>query len=739
MILRFLDEDAVCRVTPLVSRLWLRLSRTINPVRTVVTWHSSWSSDLLDMKLLALQDNAMYFRCFITERVVANHYKGRMLYRTLEHLQTKIREQELAAYSDDPNNNTRNHFKTGRNDQSFGTLCSLYLYFGQQALAVIDKFPFPSSLIKLSVVGVRSNQPLELNWIFDRCPFLEELYIEGHASSWSSVRLSWSKYDERCLGRLRALTLKSVHILRRNLEYLCSISPKLTDVKLVGVSTEMNQESQNGLYRSLKTLEMAPRSALLLPLSGVMPQRQLRQWLARTWHKWLDLSLYVPSTTLSLLQEVARCPSLLTSLELVPQSRLDSPSRRLGTLSDQILVYRRFHTLLCMSSSLIQLQHLRTTIFLEDIDLFGRRGFVDVDVGLGKATYLMPDATTTHPGIWLCRRLKSLRVEVHKGMETLHTSSVHSRIVFGYISRVCPYLEGLGIDIPYADSTASRRETSFYPQLSMKLQGGLCLLAKLDRLRRLRISSESGRWTFDCEDYDINWISCSSYHRMNRMFRHWTVSLWKKMRENETQQEQARLEFAKEEKVTEAGVKPEVATAPATTLTTAVAAVTESEPEQHGHFGDVDGWGAEMDLDNDEDENLGWFHHIDLWNTAMTAEPEIDGQDAAIQDVIDQPVALHTKVAEEEPEEEETEDKKPFTPELNPAECLPGVQQVLDDLQNLGLLRDVEVMIQWMELDNFHPLPKLKRLSLGFETLQRPKDEMQRLFPLSIGSHADYH
>ncbi|KAF9142667.1 hypothetical protein BG015_000711, partial [Linnemannia schmuckeri] len=470
MVLRFLDEDAVCRVTPLVSRLWLRLSRVIKPIRAVVVWHSSWSSDLLDMKLLALQDNAIYFRCFITERVVANHYKSRMLYRTLEYLQTKIREQELATYSDDQNNSTRSLFKTGRDDQPFGSLRSLYLYFGQQALAVIDKFPFPSSLSKLSVVGVRSNQPLELNWIFDRCPFLEELYIEGHASSWSSVRLSWNKYDGCCLCRLRTLTLKSAHICRKDLEYLCSISPKLTDVRLVGVSTEPNQESQDGLYRSLKTLEMASRSATLLPLSGVMPESQLRQWLASTWHKWLDLSLYAPSTTLSLLQEVARCPSLLTSFELVPQSRLGLPSRRLGTLSDQTLVYRRFHTLLCTSSSLIHLQHLRTTIILEDIDLFGRRGFADVEVGLGKASYPMPDATTIHPGIWLCRRLKSLRFEVHRGMETLHTSSVHSRIVFGYISRVCPHLESLELDVPYADSTASRHETSFYPQLSMKLQ-----------------------------------------------------------------------------------------------------------------------------------------------------------------------------------------------------------------------------------------------------------------------------
>ncbi|KAF9545714.1 hypothetical protein EC957_010577 [Mortierella hygrophila] len=737
MILRFLDEEAICRVTPLVSRLWLRLSRSIKPACIVVVWHSSWSSELLDMKLLALQDNATYFRCFITERFVAGHYKGRRLYGALECLQTRIREQELDVYSDDQNHNTRNHFKTGRNGKPFGTLRSLYLHFGPQALAAVDRFPFPSSLNKLSIIGVRSGQPLEMDWIFDRCPFLEELCIEGHASNWRSVRLSWNKHNERCLGRLRFLTLKSIHILRSDLEYLCSISPQLTDVKFFGVSTEPDHESQDGLYKSLQTLQMAPRSTSLLPLSGVMPQRQLKQWLAQSWYAWLNISLYVPSTTLSLLRELVHCPSQLTSLELVPQPRLGLPSRRLGTLSDQTLVYHQLHTLLCTSSSLVHLQRLRTVILLEDIDLFGRRGFVDEDVALDKATYPKTNNPTTHSGIWLCRRLKSLRVEVQREKESLVASSaVHSRIVFGYISGVCPYLESLEIDVPYADSTADILEATFYLRLSMKLQGGLCLLAKLDRLRRLRISSERGLWIFDCEDYEVNWISCSPYHRINRMFRHWTLSRWKKMREHEKQQEEARLEAAKEERVSESLTEPKVEVAQMARTTSTVVGAPEVNPAQHGHVGDVDGWNSAMNLGGDEDEAQSWFHHIGLWDSAMTTGPATASQDATDQNVIDHPAASDLEFVEADPEEDISERKGPFVPEPIPVECLPGVQQVLGDLQYLGLLRDVEVMIRWMQSDNFHPLPELKRLSLGFETLQRPKDEMRRLFPLSIDPHS---
>ncbi|KAF9089362.1 hypothetical protein BGX23_006750 [Mortierella sp. AD031] len=54
---------------------------------------------------------------------------------------------------------------------------------------------------------------------------------------------------------------------------------------------------------------------------------------------------------------------------------------------------------------------------------------------------------------------------------------------------------------------------------------------------------------------------------------------------------------------------------------------------------------------------------------------------------------------------------------------------VREGLQNLGLLQDVETMIRLMQRGTIHPLPELRRLSLGFATLQPPQDEIERLFP----------
>ncbi|KAF9085951.1 hypothetical protein BGX29_001682 [Mortierella sp. GBA35] len=72
---------------------------------------------------------------------------------------------------------------------------------------------------------------------------------------------------------------------------------------------------------------------------------------------------------------------------------------------------------------------------------------------------------------------------VHDTKEVEYESPVHSRILFGYISAVCPYLE------------------------------------------------------IDCEDYDLKWISC-----LDHMFRPWMPSLWKHKKLDEAKQEVARVE-----------------------------------------------------------------------------------------------------------------------------------------------------------------------------------------------------
>ncbi|KAF9336225.1 hypothetical protein BGZ91_010111 [Linnemannia elongata] len=55
--------------------------------------------------------------------------------------------------------------------------------------------------------------------------------------------------------------------------------------------------------------------------------------------------------------------------------------------------------------------------------------------------------------------------------------------------------------------------------------------------------------------------------------------------------------------------------------------------------------------------------------------------------------------------------------------------EILNQLQNLGLLLNVEETLQEMDTDkNFRPLPALEKLSFSLPIMRRPEDELRSLF-----------
>lgn len=103
--------------------------------------------------------------------------------------------------------------------------------------------------------------------------------------------------------------------------------------ELAGVSAGPNRKPHDGLHRSLKTLWMVPDFASLLPLSNVSSVQQ-NQWLARSWHAWMDLSLYTPLHNNHSYASGGLFPEHRTPLKLISQPRHGLPSRCLGPLSD---------------------------------------------------------------------------------------------------------------------------------------------------------------------------------------------------------------------------------------------------------------------------------------------------------------------------------------------------------------------------------------------------------------------
>ncbi|KAF9337250.1 hypothetical protein BG006_005650 [Podila minutissima] len=75
---------------------------------------------------------------------------------------------------------------------------------------------------------------------------------------------------------------------------------------------------------------------------------------------------------------------------------------------------------------------------------------------------------------WACRGLRTLHLEIRFAADG--NTAVQCRIIYGYLSRMCPFLEELVLRRPYAN---------------FEIQHGLCLLSRLQYLERLELHYQS--------------------------------------------------------------------------------------------------------------------------------------------------------------------------------------------------------------------------------------------------------
>ncbi|KAF9900392.1 hypothetical protein BX616_002604 [Lobosporangium transversale] len=95
--------------------------------------------------------------------------------------------------------------------------------------------------------------------------------------------------------------------------------------------------------------------------------------------------------------------------------------------------------------------------------------------------------------VWACRRLKTLYLRIDVVDEyKMRNYEEQSRVIYGYISRVCPYLEELSIH---------RNNIRFRPPIS------LCLLSRLRAMKVLHL-----RDTTRSEEQDIDWMKRYYYY-----------------------------------------------------------------------------------------------------------------------------------------------------------------------------------------------------------------------------------
>ncbi|KAK3819377.1 MAG: hypothetical protein JOS17DRAFT_756307 [Linnemannia elongata] len=350
-----------------------------------------------------------------------------------------------------------------------------------------------------------------------------------------------------------------------------------------------------------------------------------------------ERTLWALDVTPELLRRMFLQPAAttLTTLELCWKLTSDhSPSYCAEDLADAPGLLHQFH---CNSDLLVHLITLKTAVRLEDLDLFSRGGYIRLHRDLAEIleVRLLDDPTSpttppSSPSIWHCRNLRTLHIDLHAPGHHRLQHPIHSRIIFGYISRVCPLLEHLQIHIP-KECQSHVTQQFYYTNLHLGLDGGLVLLG---RLQSLKVWSNYSHMTSNCKEWELNWMvpsGRSSFLAKRR--RRKAAEGWKDWR-----------------------VKEDILEA-------------DRSPQYKQDMTNESGHGSRNSRCNNNSDGDG------IYAVKMKAE-------------------------------------------------------ILKQLQNLGLLLDVEEMLKEIETNKkFRPLPALGKLSFGLPSMKRPEDELRLLFP----------
>ncbi|KAG0255698.1 hypothetical protein BG011_004964 [Mortierella polycephala] len=161
---------------------------------------------------------------------------------------------------------------------------------------------------------------------------------------------------------------------------------------------------------------------------------------------------------------LAHLQNRITTLEITGAG-LEFGGRGEDGVSSRGTISKALHEFLCTTPTLRHLIAPTVTYYTE---------YMDLNQILVGSKDRHPDTPRSDGRFWACRSLETCDLEVRGRYEA--DTSHNSRVIFGYLSKVCPNLVDLRIRRPY---------------ISFWLAGGLCLLSRLHCLERLTLSCRS--------------------------------------------------------------------------------------------------------------------------------------------------------------------------------------------------------------------------------------------------------
>ncbi|KAF8942515.1 hypothetical protein BGZ47_006403 [Haplosporangium gracile] len=367
---------------------------------------------------------------------------------------------------------------------------------------------------------------VSLNAVLKACPLLET-FQAGTLGVILELPGPWiptnKKVSEPTCLPLRSFELENVTLEFSSLASLLAICPSLKNLRLINImfmeridncpltSVALQEtDSSSAPYITQQTLNSNNHVTRLLKHMKQL-QLQLRSfhisvYAAHTLNlkptailsvcpKATEWTFWTPGLTDTIVQELSLLSNNITALDLLWDV---GPDSRWGTA---------LHQYLCQSPHLLYLRAPKTRFQIKHLDLHNR---LPIPVNGYGSNLVHP------PGIWRCRRLRTLQVCFEWNGNYLGKGPAAARVVFGYLSRVCPRLEELQL--------SSKRRDPNESELWLGLGGGICLLASLRYLERLHVGS--GFHYFNFEAWELSWMTPSGLNLDHRRARQARMVSW---------------------------------------------------------------------------------------------------------------------------------------------------------------------------------------------------------------------
>ncbi|KAF9144761.1 hypothetical protein BGX30_011524 [Mortierella sp. GBA39] len=509
----FTDDFTLRRTAVLVCRQWFDMN--INRFSRTVYYKNDMGREQLGLVVSRLI-GATRLHCYLTVDDMSRDTRNpfRLNIRNVI-VNSQLGYQTLL----EKRNQTATH-KHKPAIHSFSPLREMVLDIVHYIGGSLDMFPFPETLTNVTLhIHSSDGGSINIGRILRQCPLLESLSIEIRMRDHNCLTWDEPMTLQRDLA-LRSFTVNHITLQHTKLLHILSSAPRLKVLKLIGmISSGLDLTL---LCSHIKMLSLDLETFHFSTYDKTLTQ-DLQQQALEIYPVTAEWNLWASDMSPLLLKQLEVHTPCLTTLELHWQRKGNITEYERCRRSVEIITASRLHFVyLCNSPFAANLRSLKTGVFYLDMDVFGRGQPFDTSFSPA------PQAPSTSPGIWRCRNLRVLHINLRDPMSSMKRR-VQSRIVFGYIARVAPYLEDLEIYFPYF--IVNRAPDHIYAaKLCMQLKGRFCLLGRLRYLQRLRVYALGGGITGLCQEMDLNGIVPSGRSDKFKELRQQEIASWQSLR-----------------------------------------------------------------------------------------------------------------------------------------------------------------------------------------------------------------